>query len=78
MGYALVQGYGMTENASLNSLNHPFSRHRRVERFFQACARRRLAHFGEITVRIGTRLTFAPGNPPGEIARQLETTVKSL
>jgi long-chain acyl-CoA synthetase len=40
--------------------------------------RRRLAHLGEITVRIGTPLTFAPGTPPGEIARQLETIVKSL
>jgi long-chain acyl-CoA synthetase len=40
--------------------------------------RRRLAHFGEITVRIGTPVTFALGTPPGEIARQLETIVKSL
>ena len=40
--------------------------------------RRRLAQLGEITVRIGTPLTFAPGTPPGEIARQLETIVKSL
>ncbi len=40
--------------------------------------RRRLAHFGEITVRIGTPVTFAPGTPPDEIARQLETIVKSL
>jgi len=39
---------------------------------------RRLAQLGEITVRIGTPLTFAPGTPPGEIARQLETIVKSL
>jgi long-chain acyl-CoA synthetase len=40
--------------------------------------RRRLAHFGEITVRIGAPLTFAPDTPPGEIARQLESLVKSL
>jgi long-chain acyl-CoA synthetase len=40
--------------------------------------RRRLAHFGEITVRIGAPVTFAPGTPPEEIARQLETIVKSL
>ena len=40
--------------------------------------RRRLAHFGEITVRIGAPVTFAPGTPPGEIARQLETIVNSL
>ena len=39
---------------------------------------RRLAHFGEITVRIGKPLTFAPGNAPDEIARQLEAMVKSL
>src|SRR5438874_2603511 len=40
--------------------------------------RRRLAHVGEITVRIGKPLTFASGTPPDEIARQLEWTVKSL
>ena len=40
--------------------------------------RRRLAHFGEITVRIGAPVSFAPGTPPEEIARQLETIVKSL
>jgi len=40
--------------------------------------RRRLAHFGEITVRIGKPLTFASGTPPDEIARQLEWIVKSL
>jgi long-chain acyl-CoA synthetase len=39
---------------------------------------RRLAHIGEITVRIGKPLTFAPGTPPDEIARQLESIVKSL
>ncbi len=39
---------------------------------------RRLAHFGEITVRIGAPLTFPPGTPPDEIARQLESVVKSL
>ena len=40
--------------------------------------RRRLAHIGEITVRIGKPVTFAPGTPPDEIARQLESIVKSL
>ena len=40
--------------------------------------RRRLAHVGEITVRIGKPLTFASGTPTGEIARQLELIVKSL
>ena len=40
--------------------------------------RRRLAHFGEITVRIGKPLTFAPHTPPDEIARQLESIVQSL
>jgi long-chain acyl-CoA synthetase len=40
--------------------------------------RRRLAHFGEITVRIGAPVSFAPGTPPEEIARRLETIVKSL
>jgi len=39
---------------------------------------RRLAHFGEITVRIGKPITFAPDTPPEEIARQLEAIVKSL
>jgi long-chain acyl-CoA synthetase len=40
--------------------------------------RRRLAHFGEVTVRIGTPITFPPGTPPGEIARRLESLVRSL
>ncbi|HVH73072.1 MAG TPA: lysophospholipid acyltransferase family protein, partial [Candidatus Dormibacteraeota bacterium] len=40
--------------------------------------RRRLAHFGEITVRIAAPVHFAPGTPPEEIARQLELIVQSL
>jgi long-chain acyl-CoA synthetase len=40
--------------------------------------RRRLAHFGEIMVRIGAPVTFPPGMPPGEIARNLESLVSSL
>ena len=39
---------------------------------------RRLAHIGEITVRIGKPVTFTPDTPPDEIARQLEKIVKSL
>jgi long-chain acyl-CoA synthetase len=41
-------------------------------------ARRRLAHLGEITVRIGAPITFADGTPPAEIAQRLETMVKGL
>jgi len=40
--------------------------------------RRRLAHFGEIMVRIGAPATFPPGTPPGEIARRLESLVRAL
>jgi long-chain acyl-CoA synthetase len=40
--------------------------------------RRRLAHIGEITVRIGKPVTFSPGTPPEEIARELESIVQSL
>jgi long-chain acyl-CoA synthetase len=40
--------------------------------------RRRLAHLGEITVRIGAPVTFPPGTSPDEIARQLESLVGSL
>jgi long-chain acyl-CoA synthetase len=40
--------------------------------------RRRLAHFGEITVRIGAPVTFPPGTAPDEIARRLESLVRSL
>jgi long-chain acyl-CoA synthetase len=40
--------------------------------------RRRLAHFGEITVHIGAPLTFPLGTPPDEIARRLESLVQSL
>jgi long-chain acyl-CoA synthetase len=39
---------------------------------------RRLAHFGEITVRIGAPVTFAPGDPADEIARRLEALVRAL
>ncbi len=40
--------------------------------------RRRLARIGEITVRIGTPITFPPATPPDEIARSLESVVRSL
>jgi long-chain acyl-CoA synthetase len=40
--------------------------------------RRRLAHFGEITVRIGAPVSFIPGTPREEIARRLEAMVESL
>jgi len=39
---------------------------------------RRLAHLGEITVRIGAPITFPPAAPPDEIARSLESAVRSL
>jgi long-chain acyl-CoA synthetase len=40
--------------------------------------RRRLAHFGEITVRIGAPIVFPPGTPADEIARRLESLVRAL
>jgi long-chain acyl-CoA synthetase len=39
---------------------------------------RRLAHFGEVTVRIGTPITFPPDMSPNEIARRLESAIGSL
>src|SRR6266852_5707135 len=39
---------------------------------------RRLAHFGEITVRIGAPVNFARGTSSDEIARRLESLVHSL
>jgi long-chain acyl-CoA synthetase len=39
---------------------------------------RRLAHLGEITVRIGTPVRFAHGTPPEEVANHLESLVRSL
>jgi long-chain acyl-CoA synthetase len=39
---------------------------------------RRLAHLGEITVHIGTHLTFPAGTTPDEIARHLESLVRTL
>src|SRR5208337_3818175 len=39
---------------------------------------RRLAHFGELTVHIGTPVTFSPDTPPAEIASQLQGLVRSL
>ncbi|MBZ5703546.1 MAG: AMP-binding protein, partial [Acidobacteriia bacterium] len=42
------------------------------------CQRRRWARRGELTVRIGPPLTFAPGTPPEEIARALEARVRNL
>jgi len=40
--------------------------------------RRRLAHLGELTVHIGSPVTFPPDTPPGEIAARLESLVQSL
>jgi long-chain acyl-CoA synthetase len=40
--------------------------------------RRRLAHFGEITVRIGLPIVFPPDISPEEIARKLELIVLAL
>jgi len=39
---------------------------------------RRLAHLGEITVRIGAPISFPPGTSPDEIAHRLESLVSSL
>jgi long-chain acyl-CoA synthetase len=39
---------------------------------------RRLARVGEITIRIGAPVTFAPATPPDEIARTLESVVRNL
>jgi long-chain acyl-CoA synthetase len=39
---------------------------------------RRLARFGEITVHIGSPITFPPNTPANEIARQLQSIVSSL
>ena len=39
---------------------------------------RRLAHLGEITVRIGVPVTFSQITPPEEIAKNLESLVCSL
>ncbi len=40
--------------------------------------RRRLAHFGEITVHIGSPIVFSPDTPPEEIARRLESIILAL
>ncbi len=40
--------------------------------------RRRLAHFGEITVRIGAPVTFPAGTSADEVARQLESLVRTM
>jgi long-chain acyl-CoA synthetase len=51
MGYAVVQGYGMTETASLISLNHPFrATHGSIGRVLPG-REFRLAEDGEILVR---------------------------
>jgi long-chain acyl-CoA synthetase len=42
------------------------------------CEHRRLAHLGELTVRIGAPITFPLATPPDEIARHLESLVRSL
>jgi long-chain acyl-CoA synthetase len=39
---------------------------------------RRLARIGEITVRVGAPVSFDPGKSPNEIARALESLVRSL
>jgi long-chain acyl-CoA synthetase len=40
--------------------------------------RRRLAHFGEITVHIGAPIVFPPDTPPEGIARRLESIILAL
>jgi long-chain acyl-CoA synthetase len=40
--------------------------------------RRGLARLGEIVVHIGKPVTFAPGTPPEDIARHLQSSVRSL
>jgi len=40
--------------------------------------RRRLAHWGEITVRIGSPVTFPEGTPPEEIAEALKSIIHAL
>ncbi|MHB8502882.1 MAG: AMP-binding protein [Candidatus Acidiferrales bacterium] len=40
--------------------------------------RRRLAHFGEVTVRIGAPIVFPPEMAPEEVARRLESIVLAL
>jgi long-chain acyl-CoA synthetase len=40
--------------------------------------RRRLAHAGELTVRISAPVTFSPTTPPSEIAKVLEGTIRNL
>jgi long-chain acyl-CoA synthetase len=39
---------------------------------------RRLARLGELTVHIGSPVTFPPETPPGEIAARLQILVQSL
>jgi 1-acyl-sn-glycerol-3-phosphate acyltransferase len=39
---------------------------------------RRLARFGELTVHIGPPVSFPSAIPPDEIARSLESSVRSL
>jgi len=39
---------------------------------------RRLAHLGELTVHIGTPITFPPDTPPADVASQLQSRVQSL
>ena len=39
---------------------------------------RRLAHFGEVTVRIGAPVSFPHGSTPDDVARSLESLVKTL
>jgi long-chain acyl-CoA synthetase len=39
---------------------------------------RRLAHFGEVTVRIGTPIKFSAAMPANEIAHRLESIVRGL
>jgi long-chain acyl-CoA synthetase len=40
--------------------------------------RRRLAHFGELTVHIGAPVTFPSDTPPAEIATRLQSMVQNL
>src|SRR2546429_5585868 len=70
MGYAVVQGYGMTETASLISLNHPFRATEGSVGKILPSLQLKLAGDGEILVRGENVAAGYWGNgvlqPPGE------------
>ena len=71
LGFAVIQGYGLTETAPIVTLNHPFGTKRGSVGKAIAGVEMKIAQDGEILVR-GENVTSGYFNAAGETARAFE------